>query len=147
MLVEVQGLDRDDVVVVGELAGLGGEAQVGNRRDFEVGDIEALGPVIFGLVLQLELERLVLEVGELGLGGDLCVADAAGLMTQIRSLSSEAVGMTYRAAGHLVGLAVVVLVIRRVSVAVHSHDIGEHGAGAVVLVRVEEDAEALELVH
>jgi hypothetical protein len=33
------------------------------------------------------------------------------------------------------------------SVAVHGHDVGEHGAGAVVLVGIEEDTEAVELVH
>jgi hypothetical protein len=53
---------------------------------------------------------------------------------------------TYGAAGNLVGLAVVVLVVGRVSIPIHSHDVGKHGAGAVVLVCVEEEAEALELV-
>ena len=52
----------------------------------------------------------------------------------------------YRAAGDLVRLAVVVLVVGRLAVAVHGHDVGEDGARAVVLVRVDEDAQALELV-
>jgi hypothetical protein len=52
----------------------------------------------------------------------------------------------YRAAGDLVRLAVVVLVVDGLAVAVHGHDVGEDGAGAVVLVRVDEDAQALELV-
>jgi hypothetical protein len=49
-------LYRNDVVVVRELACLGGEAEVCDGRDFEVGDLEALRPFAFGLVLELELE-------------------------------------------------------------------------------------------
>lgn len=79
--VQVERLDRDDVEVVRELARLGGEAQVGDGRDLEVGDLEAEGVLVFGLVLQLELEERVLEVGDAGFGGDLGVADAAGLDT------------------------------------------------------------------
>jgi hypothetical protein len=56
-------------------------------------------------------------------------------------------GETYGAAGHFVRLAVVVLIIRRLSVAAHSHDVGKHGAWSVVLVRVEEETESLELVR
>ncbi len=52
----------------------------------------------------------------------------------------------YRAACHLVRLAIVVLVVWRLAVAVHGHDVGEDGARAVVLVGVDEDTEALELV-
>lgn len=79
MLVEVKGLDRNDVEVVRELASLCREAKVRNGRDFEVGDVEALGPFILGLVLELELQGLVCEVGELGFGGNVGVTDAAGL--------------------------------------------------------------------
>ena len=53
---------------------------------------------------------------------------------------------TYRAPSNLVGLAIVVLVVSRVSIAAHGHDIGEDSARAVVLVGIEEDAESLELV-
>jgi hypothetical protein len=42
-------------------------------------DFETLRPLAFGLVLQLEAEVLVLEVGEAGDGGDVGVADATGL--------------------------------------------------------------------
>jgi hypothetical protein len=52
----------------------------------------------------------------------------------------------YRAASDLVRLAVVVLIIHGRPIAVHSHDVGEHGAWAVVLIRVEEETEPLELV-
>ena len=55
-------------------------------------------------------------------------------------------GHSYRATGELVRLAVVVLVVRCLPIATHSHDIGKHCAGAVVLVRIKKDAEALELV-
>jgi hypothetical protein len=72
-------LDGDDVVVVRQFAGLSGETQVCDGRDFEVGDVEAGSPFVDGFVLELELEVLVLEVGEFGDGGDLGVADASGL--------------------------------------------------------------------
>jgi hypothetical protein len=54
---------------------------------------------------------------------------------------------TYGAAGDFVCLAVIVLIIGGLSVATHSHDVGEHGAGAVVLVCVEEDTKTLEFVR
>jgi hypothetical protein len=79
LAVQVMRPHCDDVVVVRELACLGGEAQVGDGRDLEVGDFEALCPFVDGLVLQLELEVLVLEVGQAGFGRDLGVADAASL--------------------------------------------------------------------
>jgi len=55
-------------------------------------------------------------------------------------------GCAYGAPGELVRLAVIVLVILRFSITVHSHDIREHSARPVVLVRIEEDTEALEFV-
>jgi hypothetical protein len=79
LLVQVMRSNGDDVVVVGEFARLGAEAEVCDGRDFEVWDFEARGPFVFGLVLQLELEVLVLEVGEFRFGRGLRVADAAGL--------------------------------------------------------------------
>lgn len=66
-------------MVVREFARLSAEAEVCNRRDLEVLDLEALRPFVDGLVLQLELEVLVLEVGEAGFRRGLRVADAAGL--------------------------------------------------------------------
>jgi hypothetical protein len=56
-------------------------------------------------------------------------------------------GMTYRASGDLVCLAVIVLIVDSLSVAIHGHNVGEHSAWSVVLVRVEEDTETLELVR
>lgn len=79
-LVQVEGLDGDNVEVVRQLAGFGAEAQVCDGGDFEVGDVEAGCEVVFGLVLQLELEERVLEVGQAGLCGDLGVADSTGLV-------------------------------------------------------------------
>jgi hypothetical protein len=66
-------------VVVGQLAGFGGETEVGDGWDFEVLDLEALRPFAFGLVLQREAQVLVLEVGEARNGGYLGVADATSL--------------------------------------------------------------------
>ena len=74
-------------MVVRELARLGGEAKVRDRGDLEVFDVEALGPFVFGLVLEVELETFVGEIGKTGLGGDLGVADAAGLFTNISASS------------------------------------------------------------
>ena len=54
---------------------------------------------------------------------------------------------TYGASSDLISLAVIVLIIGGLSVAAHGHDVGEYGAGSVVLVCVEEDTEALELVR
>lgn len=79
MLVQIRCVDGDDVVIVRELARLSGEAQVSDGRDLEVGDVEAFGPFAFGLVLEVEFKRLVGEVGETGFGGDVGVADSAGL--------------------------------------------------------------------
>lgn len=56
-------------------------------------------------------------------------------------------GTAYRTSSDLIGLAVIVLIIGGLSVAAHGHDVGEHGAWAVVLVCVEEETEALELVR
>lgn len=83
LLVQVMRSNGDDVVIIVELASLSTEAEVSDGRDLEVGDLEALGPFVFGLVLELEAEEFVLVVGEAGDGGDLGVADAAGLACTI----------------------------------------------------------------
>lgn len=56
MLIEVEGFNSDDVVVVGEFACLSRESKVGNRRNLEIRDLEALRPLIFGFILKLKLE-------------------------------------------------------------------------------------------
>lgn len=78
-LVQVERPDGDNVEVVVEFACLGGESEVCDGRDFEVGDLKAGGPFVFRLVGELKLEILVLEVGQATLGGDVGVADAACL--------------------------------------------------------------------
>ena len=129
-IVQVLGLDADDVVVVAQLARLGAEAEVRHGGDGgRLERLEAQFPLILGLVLELELEALVLEVREAGLGGDGLGADS-----------------TRRAAHELAILAVVGLVIRLRPVTDHGHNIGEHGPWAVVLVGIEKDSQALELV-
>lgn len=55
-------------------------------------------------------------------------------------------GDPYRATGKFIGLAVMCLVVAGLSVAHHGHDVRERGSGAVVLVRVEEDTQSLEVV-
>lgn len=128
--VEVVRLDRDDVVVVRELACLGAEAKVGNVGNRgRVGRVKAERPLVLVLILQLYLELLVLEVCDAHLGGHIGVADAARGAT-----------------GKLARLAIVGLVVRRLAVAKHGHDVRKHGSGAVVLVRVDKDAQTLKLV-
>ena len=78
-LVQVLRLDGHDVEVVAQLACFGAEAEVCDGRHFEVWDLEAQRVFVFGLVLQFELQRGVGEVGQARFGGDLGVADAAGL--------------------------------------------------------------------
>lgn len=63
MAIEILGADGNDVVVIGEFAGFGGEANVGDARDFVIGDFKALGPLVFGFVHEVEFEGFVLEVG------------------------------------------------------------------------------------
>lgn len=53
---------------------------------------------------------------------------------------------TYRASGQLVGLAVVRLVVRGLSVAHHRHNVGKRDTWAVVLVRVDKDSQTLKSV-
>ena len=86
-------------------------------------------PLIFLLVLELELECLVLEIGQSGFGGDVGVAKASG-----------------GTAHEFILFAVVVFIVSSVSIADHGHYVGEDGAGAVVLVSVKEDTETLEFV-
>lgn len=70
-------------MVVGELAGLSAEAEVCDGRDFEVLDLETLGPFVFGLVLEVELEGLVGEVGEASFGGNTGVTDSTSLISML----------------------------------------------------------------
>lgn len=93
LLIQVMCPDRGDVVVVGEFAGFGAEAEVCDGRDFEVWDLEAGSPFVDGFVLQLELEVLVLEVGQAGFGWDLGVADAAGLGVLVKVHYRRAIGL------------------------------------------------------
>lgn len=128
--IQVIRLDGDNVVVVAQLARLGAEAEVGNVGNLRRAiDVEAADPVVLVLVLQVELEVLVLKVRQAHLGGHAGVADPAR-----------------RAARQLAVLAVIVLVVRLGPVSVHRHDVGEHDAGAVVLVRVDKDAQPVEPV-
>ncbi len=95
--------------------------------------------------MEFETEELFLEVGETGFGRDLCIANSTGLIA-VSFRQPNSISSTYRASSDLISLAVVVLVVWRVSITVHSHDVGEYGAGTVVLVGIEEEAETLELV-
>ena len=58
-----------DIVVVGQLAGLGAETEVVDGREFESTGLEAVGPFVGGFVLQFNPEGLFLVVGEADFGG------------------------------------------------------------------------------
>lgn len=116
-------------MLVAKLAGLSTEAQVADGGQLDVRDREAAGPLVLVLVHQVHGKLLVLEIGDFGASGEVGVAHAAR-----------------RAACQLVGFAIVALVVLRLAVADHGHDVGEDHAGSVVLVRVEEYSETLKLV-
>lgn len=96
-------------MVVAQLAGLGRETQVCDGGNGDVGILsgktEALGPCVFGLVLQLQGQRLVLEVGKAGFGGDGGAAETTSLWT-VRGISKRKkekkellINLTHRATG------------------------------------------------
>lgn len=116
-------------MVVGQLASLGGEAQICHTGDGHVARLEAQDPLVFLLELQFQLQALVLEVRQTRLGRDTGATNAAR-----------------RATGYLVRLAVVVLVVWRLAVTQHGHHVGEDCAGAIVFVGVKEDAETLKVI-
>lgn len=118
-------------MVVAQLASLSTESEVGNVGDRRRAvHLKAHRPVADSLVLELELERLVLEISQSHLGGDGRVTKAPG-----------------RATSQLRLLAVVVLVVARLSVAKHGHDVGEDNTGSVVLVCVDKDAQPFKLIR
>lgn len=69
--IKILRIDLDDIEIITQLPGLRRETQVGDGGDGDGAELEAGRPVFVGLVLQLELERGVLEVGEACFGG-LC---------------------------------------------------------------------------
>jgi len=77
--VQILRAHADDVVVVGELTSFGGETEVGHGRHLEILDLKALGPFVFLLVLEVELERFVGKVRETSFGRDSGIADTSSL--------------------------------------------------------------------
>jgi hypothetical protein len=129
-IIEVLGGNHDDVVVITQLARLGRETEVRNAGNSgRLVGLEAELPGVFSFVLKLELQALILEVGETGFGRYACAPDAPGRTTH-----------------ELIVLAVVGLVVDLVAISNHSHDIGEYGAWTIVFVGVEEDSETFEFV-
>lgn len=117
-------------MVVAQLARFGAEAKVGDVGDrWGLVGLKAQQPVVFLLVLQLQLQLLVLEVRQAELGWDRSVTDS-----------------TRRATCEFLRFAVRVFVVGSLSVADHCHHVGKDCAGSVVLVGVDEDAQALEVV-
>lgn len=101
--------------LTGQLPRLGREAHVPNLRQRHVGFVETQHPRVCGLVLQLELQIVFLKVRHSRLGRDCCAAEAACLGDGGR-LAEQSVCIIgrrkiYRAAGYLVVLAVMRVVV------------------------------------
>lgn len=58
----------------------------------------------------------------------------------------ESVGEAYRASSQLIGFSVMLLVVGRLSIAHHGHDVRERSTGTVVLVGVEENAQTFKSI-
>lgn len=117
-------------MVVAQLARFRAEAKVRDVGDrWGLVGLKAQQPVVLLLVLQLQFKLLVLEVRQAKLGRDRSVPDP-----------------TRRATCELLRFAIRIFVIGSLPVADHRHDIGKYCAGSVVLVGIEEDAQALEVV-
>lgn len=114
-IVQVVGVHGDDVLVVGDFAGLAGEAQVGHGWDGDIGlggvQGKTVGPRAIRLVLQVQREGFILEVGQACLRGDFGVADSAGLRQMLGILLDVEEHISYRAARELVRLPVMLLII------------------------------------
>lgn len=141
-------------MVVAQLARLGGQAEVGDGGDVDVvfrrGQREAVGPGLVGLVLQVEGQGFVLEVGQARFFGSTGgVTETASLRSSQYLLKTASAGgiRTHRTARQLVVLPIMRLIVRGLAVAHHGHDIWERSPRTVVLVRVEEDSQALEFVR
>lgn len=57
-----------DVVIIGEFAGFGAEAEVVDWREFEGAGLETVCPFVFGFVLEFDFEGFFLEVCEADFG-------------------------------------------------------------------------------
>jgi hypothetical protein len=53
----------------------------------------------------------------------------------------------YRAASKLIRLAVILFVIGSLTIAHHGHNVWEHNAWTIVLVRINKDTEPFEFIH
>lgn len=73
-------------MVVTELTSLRGETQVSHGGNGNVGvfgmEFKAWGPGVFRLVLEIESQRMVLEIGQAGFGGDGSASKTSGLISQ-----------------------------------------------------------------
>jgi len=67
-------------VVVGQLACFGAEAEVGRLGQLDRGGLEAFGPLVYSVVLEVDAEGGFGEVGQADFGGDVCLAEGAGLL-------------------------------------------------------------------
>lgn len=78
--VQISGFDLDQIEVVRELASLGGKPEVADRRKLDVLDLEAVDPFVLLLVLKVDSQRLFRKVGDLGLCGNIGIAEATCLV-------------------------------------------------------------------
>lgn len=83
-IVQIPRLDADDVEIVRQLARVRAETEVSRARYFQGQfwlrlQTEAVNPRVRRLVLQLQSERLVLEISQLGFRGDRSTTQPSSL--------------------------------------------------------------------
>lgn len=125
-------VDVYDVKVVGKLARMRGEAEIGyawNGR-YVVCLVEAGYPYVFCLVLQFELQLLVLNVCQACLCWNLSA-----------SYASRGTACVF------IRFAIIRLIVWCLSISNHGHDVWKYSSWSIVLVRIEEDAKTFELVY
>ena len=66
--------------------------------------------------------------------------------SQWKYQSEREEGNTYRTASKFIGLAIMSLIIRRMSIPQHSHHIRKHHSRAIILVRVKENTQPLKFI-
>lgn len=113
-----------------ELTTVRGKAEIRDRRQGDVRDVEALDPFAVITILQFQAKEILLEVRQLCLSGHRRVPDSPGA-----------------AARELGALSVMIMVVTGLAVSQHGRDVGEHNSRTVVLIGVEEDSKTLEFVN
>lgn len=76
---QIVGCHGYDIVIVGQFARLGAEAQVEGLGELDGLSLEAFFPIVYGPVLEIDPERGFFVVNESDFGGDGICPDATSL--------------------------------------------------------------------